>query len=115
MLHNADICCGILNILLAEGCAKYLQWHVMSGAGLLEADLRRDVLGSELSFHMGIIQFTDERIGPGLASVHRDVVVILTVPFSPFCVAARHCNNQCLFKRLSACKCVGIQQTAFIF
>ena len=55
------------------------------------------MLGPELCLYMRIVQLTDEGICPGLASMHGDVVVILTVPLSPLCVTAKCCNDHQIF------------------
>ena len=52
-------------------------------------NLRRDVLGSQLCFHVSVVQLADEGVGPSLAGVHGDVVVILAVPFPPLSITAK--------------------------
>ena len=59
---------------------------------------RRDVLGAQLSLHVGVIQLADEGVGPRLAGVDGDVHVVLPMPLSPLHITA----EASLFSRTSS-------------
>ena len=46
------------------------------------------MLCAQLGLYMCVVQLGDEGVSPGLAGVHGDVVIVLTMPFPPLCVAA---------------------------